>query len=112
VKQGSRQIVGVSNCGAQTLRFRFKAPDAESVAFAGAVVRTDASETQDGDGVLELKRILHRGDVGVVVNPNTQCSQSPRSRPSKLALFFWAALSVGLGRRNQRKSRLSKNVPS
>jgi hypothetical protein len=113
MKQGSRQIVGVSNCGAQTLRFRFRAPDADSVAFAGAVVRTDGSETAAGDGVLELKRVLHR-DGGVLLNPNTQCSHSPRSRPSKLALFLWAALSVGFGRRgfSQRKSRLSKNVPS
>lgn len=53
-----RSILTLDDCGAANLRFRFTAPADPRVVFAASVVRSDGSETPDGDGVLEVRQVL------------------------------------------------------
>jgi len=76
-----RRIVGMSNCGASSLRFNFTAPDVDEIAFAGGVVRTDESSTADGDGVVELTKVLHRRGAQEATTGSTACAISTRARP-------------------------------
>lgn len=57
---GGRTVVGVRNCGARSLHFTFTAPDDDKIALTAAVVRADASQDPNGDGVLELRQIARR----------------------------------------------------
>lgn len=56
---GARRVVGVRDCGASELRFRFTAPAAQRLAFAATVVRSDSSGTPEGDGVSEFRTVLY-----------------------------------------------------
>jgi len=76
-----RRIVGMSNCGARSLRFNFTAPDVDEIAFAGGVVRTDDSSSADGDGVVELTKVLHRRGAEAATTGSTACSINARARP-------------------------------
>lgn len=58
-ESAGRTIVGVRDCGASELTFRFVAPDARRIAFAASVVRSNSSGTADGDGALDLRRVLY-----------------------------------------------------
>jgi hypothetical protein len=64
VDVGARRVLGVQDCGARALSFSFVAP-AEPVHLALGLVRSDSSATRDGDGVLELRRVIGSGaDAG------------------------------------------------
>lgn len=59
-----RRVVGIRDCGASRVSFQFAAPDAAKLYFAASIVRTDSSGTAEGDGVLDLRRVLkRRGDA-------------------------------------------------
>lgn len=61
---GARRVLGVEDCGARALSFSFIAP-AEPIHVALGVVRSDRSATPEGDGVLELRRVVGSGaDAG------------------------------------------------
>lgn len=55
---GRRQVLGLEDCGARSLRFRWTAPAAGTVIFAGAIVRSNRNGDLDGDGVTELSAVF------------------------------------------------------
>jgi hypothetical protein len=55
-----RRVLGVRDCGAGELSFSFVAPDSARVYLTASLVRSDSMGTAEGDGVLDLKRTLHR----------------------------------------------------
>jgi hypothetical protein len=57
MESGARTVVGVRGCGARSLHFSFTAPSATKVALTASILRTDGSEDQHGDGVLEVRRL-------------------------------------------------------
>jgi hypothetical protein len=68
-----RQVLSVNACGAQRVRFRFTAPADPQVMFAASIVRSDDSEKPEGDGVIELRRVLYRQGFAVSKSPSA-CS--------------------------------------
>jgi hypothetical protein len=59
IAEGARQILSMDDCGSTRLRFLFTAPAEPELTFAASIVRTDKSEKPEGDGVLEIRRVLH-----------------------------------------------------
>jgi MYXO-CTERM domain-containing protein len=96
-----RQVLWMNDCGARRLRFRYIASAEPRLMFAASIVRTDASEKPDGDGVTELRRELSLvgtetggGDEGCSVRPHA------RAQPLPLALLALCASWLRRRRRN------------
>jgi hypothetical protein len=60
VALGARKVVGVRDCRATELSFRFVAPDAQRLAFSASAVRSDSMGTAEGDGVSTLRVTIPR----------------------------------------------------
>lgn len=78
-----RTILTLDDCGASRLRFRFAAPADPSLVFAASVVRSDLSQTPEGDGTFELRQVLVR--QGVTRPPSTSTCSSAAARPPSAA---------------------------
>jgi hypothetical protein len=104
VKQEGRRIVGVSDCGASSLRFRFTAPESSHVWLSAAVVQGDGSESPDGDGVLVLRHVIERVDGYQVLRSPQSCSIGRNEKPPALAAMLSALCVVALAGRRRRIS--------
>ncbi|HEX6241576.1 MAG TPA: hypothetical protein VFZ61_11800 [Polyangiales bacterium] len=94
-----RQVLWVDDCGAQRVRFRYVAPNVPQLMFAASVVRTDASEKPEGDGVLELRRELSL--VGSAPAEDG-CSVTSRARSAPVSPLLLACAALWLGHRRRR----------
>lgn len=57
-----RSIVGVRDCFASEVVFRFVAPDAQRLYLSASVMRSDSSGTLEGDGVFDVRHtVVRRG---------------------------------------------------
>lgn len=74
VQSKTRNIVGTTDCGASSVRFNFTAPLDLEIAFAATVVRGDGSGTSDGDGVVELSKVLRRRGLSSTTRGATSCA--------------------------------------
>jgi hypothetical protein len=99
-----RQVLSLNACGAQRLRFRFTAPADTQVMFAASIVRSDNSEKPEGDGVIELRRVLYR--QGFAVSKAASCSV-PLGSSAGAGMFasLLAALALTLALRRRRLFR-------
>jgi hypothetical protein len=108
---GSRQIVGVNPCGAASLRFRFVPRDVPRIAFAVSMVRSDNSESADGDGVLDLRQVVlregERPQVDTVTAESGGCSAAPAGSARGGALSSLCVLLLALARRRSVSSSRS-----
>ena len=98
VEQGSRRIVSVLGCGSRALRFKFKAPKQGAIALTAGIVRSNQKQDNEGDGVLELRRIARREDE--VAPPVEGCASS--TAQSGFAVLPLTALALLLRRRRRR----------
>jgi len=74
--------------------------------FAAAVVRTDASEKPDGDGVTELRRELRLQGTASASEGACSLADQARSGPrGVLALLALCAALLGQRRGRSRKAR-------
>jgi hypothetical protein len=106
-----RQILWMNACGSSRLRFRFVAPADPEITFAASIVRSDMSEKPEGDGVLEIRRVLSQSGSA----PQSSSCSAPRSAASAAGLPAWLgvaalafvllALRVRKASRSLRKSR-------
>lgn len=89
-----REILTVTGCGARNVRFTYTAPeDVRKIALTASIVRSDKSEDIEGDGVLELRRIIER-------ERGTQPPVTPSFGVGALAALLVAALgALGVRRR-------------
>ncbi len=104
MKSGNRRIVAVSDCGAESARFRFDAPSRASLALSAGLVRADGSEDAEGDGVLAERRIAQPGNA-LVLDSGATCAV--RGRTSRGAALALPALICGLMWRRRRAARLT-----
>ncbi|MEY4514722.1 MAG: hypothetical protein RLZZ450_6844 [Pseudomonadota bacterium] len=94
-----RKIVGVRDCGASELTFRFVAPSARRVAFSASIVRSNSSGTAEGDGVRDLRRVIYaRGQAPDESGCHLTNARS-RPRGDLVLLLFVLAWCVGRARR-------------
>lgn len=103
-----RRIVGVTDCGATVLRFRFTAPDEPVLAFSMGMVRSDHEGDSQGDGALHVAHTLLRfGERPPPVVGKSSCSVSPTPGAAlRLPWFVLALLTVGMtGRRLRKRDR-------
>jgi hypothetical protein len=78
-----RTIVGLADCGAGALRFRFTAPDEPVIAFSLAMVVSDGEGDSEGDGTLHVARLLRRvGERPSPVEGAVTCSAAA-TRPTR-----------------------------
>jgi hypothetical protein len=105
---GERRIVGVSDCGASELRFRFTTPDVQELFFSIGVVRSDGSGTPDGDGVFEWRRRI--GTLPVETELTAGCSvftplrgEPPTAAWLVLCLVLWRLGRLGSPWRRRRR---------
>lgn len=111
----TRSIVGISDCGAGSLLFNFTAPGDDQIAFAATIVRSDSSGTAEGDGVLELSKILRRRGSVTTTRGSTSCAAAgPRvtSGPWWLMLMpmlVYARLSASRCRTRASRSSRSRS---
>lgn len=96
---GARRVLGVQDCGARALSFSFVAP-AEPIHFALGAVRSDSSATPQGDGVLELRRVIGGSDAGAA------CSFRAPSRADDGWILGLGALLLPLAARRRRRAAL------
>lgn len=98
-----RQVLAMDDCGSSRLRFQYTAPQDPEVTFAASIVRTDASEKPEGDGTIEIHRILKR--QGYATNASASgCQLAHRRTPRGVALglsVLWLALVARLGRKKR-----------
>jgi hypothetical protein len=57
---GTRKILGVKDCSAEVLRFRFTPANVPELAFSASVVTSNKSASVEGDGIINLHRVLRR----------------------------------------------------
>ena len=107
-----RQVLYVSSCGAQRLRFLWTAPswDIGPLWFAGSVVSADGDGSNEGDGVTDLGRVFASEKSQAERESVASCSALPTSHatthPIGLGLPLWAlALKRGLRRLTRLTSR-------
>jgi hypothetical protein len=103
-----RTILMLDDCGAANLRFRFTAPADPQLVFAASVVRSDASETPEGDGVVELRQLLVRQGTTGGTSTSTCSAGRPPDKPRALASLPWLA-ALALGTRRGKRRRFSGN---
>jgi hypothetical protein len=99
---GGRKILGVQNCGASHMRFRFGPPDTPDVSFALSLVSSDKSGSADGDGVFNMKRVLRRAGEPApsqgcaIVAPSADAGALPAAL-SFLLLALWLVRRRAVG---------------
>lgn len=94
-----REILTVTGCGARNVRFTYTAPrDARKIALTASIVRSDKSEDIEGDGVLELRRVVERDGAG-------QPGVRPTFEGGALVALLLAALASLVVRRRISASR-------
>ena len=98
------RIVAVSDCVAESARFRFDAPSRASLALSAGLVRADGSEDAEGDGVLAERRIAQPGNA-LVLDSGATCAV--RGRTCRGAALALPALICGLMWRRRRAARLT-----
>jgi hypothetical protein len=57
---GTRKVLGVEDCSAQHLLFRFTPADVPELAFSASVITSNKTASIEGDGVVNLRRTLRR----------------------------------------------------
>lgn len=95
-----RRIVGVRDCGASELSFRFVAPSARRIAFSASVVRSDSSGTAEGDGALDLRHVIYaRGQAPAAGG----CAVASARRGSDLFSVLVVLIVLSAARRRRSK---------
>jgi len=90
---GTRKVLGVEDCSAQSLRFRFTPSDVPDLAFSASVITSDKSASVENDGVTTVRKVLRR--VGEPAQTG-DCSLSA-GRPSGTgSLWLLTGLLVAL----------------
>jgi hypothetical protein len=108
---GVRQIVGVRDCGARELTFRFVAPTARRLAFSASVVRSDSSGTAEGDGVSELRTVLYRSDAAPTPAGCSAALSDRRGGESVSIVMLWlVCVALVCRRRKVRWPRWRSNA--
>lgn len=103
IQAAGRTILTLDDCGATNLRFRFTAPADPQLVFGASVVRSDASETPEGDGVVELRQVLVRqGSTGASSTSTCSARRSPDGPRALASLPSLAALAL-VARRQRRR---------
>lgn len=98
-----RQVLWVDDCGARRVRFRFTTAADPQFTFAAGIVRTDASEKPDGDGVTEVRRVLYRrGSAPVESGCSLHMREASRAR-GWLSLCLAGAAAWLVRRRRSRR---------
>ena len=100
-----RHILGVAYCGASHMRFRFGPPNTPDVSFSMSVVAADRDGTVNGDGVLNVQKVLRR--AGEPAPQSEGCALAAPGSGSSLAAqlsgLMVAAAAVLLMRRRTRR---------
>lgn len=101
IEDRGRQILGVRDCRAAALHFRFTAPDDAELAFAATLVRSDSSASSEGDGVHEVAAIMHPAGPPRA-GAASACSAAPYGRPGLVGFVLLSSVVALLGRRSRR----------
>ena len=96
-----RRVLWMNACGSSRLRFRFLAPADLELTFAASVVRSDKSEKPEGDGALEIRRVLRRQGFAKSVATCALGMAPPGDDPSCAALGALCAMAWFLRRRRR-----------
>jgi hypothetical protein len=97
-----RKVLGMAACGATHMRFRYGPPDTPDVSFAMSVVTSDKMGSPEGDGTLNIRRVLRR--QGEPAPSSGSCALVVSGQPGAR----WAWLAFGLAlllRRTRRRAR-------
>jgi len=108
---GNRQLINVTDCGVQRLRFLWHTPSVDTgpIWFAGSAVASDDQGDTGGDGVTEFARVLGSpsSEGASAFNATGDCSAShaPRSGSWSWLVACAAACALPVWRRGRRKKR-------
>ena len=99
-----RRVLGLEDCGALALRFRWTAPaEGGVVLFAGAIVSSDKQGDPQGDGVTELDAVLV--PQGETLNTSTGCYAGGSRTHGGLTALALLAGALGWRRRTPWRAR-------
>jgi hypothetical protein len=93
-----RTIVGLGDCGATALRFRFTPPNEPLVAFSLGIVTSNGQGDSAGDGARQITHVLRRfgerspSAVGATCNVDWARSDTPR--PSRWFILMLVMLAL------------------
>jgi len=103
-----RRIIGVSDCGAAVLRFRFTAPDEPRVAFSLSMVASDQEGDSRGDAALDLTHTLARfGERPKEVVGTSSACTTHENASSDLMTPLLVTLLLAARARGTRRARQS-----
>jgi MYXO-CTERM domain-containing protein len=103
---GQRRILGMSDCGAAAVRFRFTAPSDPEVTLTLAMVQSDSMGSPEGDGVLELRRTLERADLAARTATPGGCSVRNTAERDGAPSAWLALATLALALRGRRRASL------
>jgi len=119
VDVGERRVLGVSDCGASELRFRFTTPDVQELFFSIGVVRSDGSGTSAGDGVFEWRKRIGVDPIETELTAGCSALGPTRGGPLGglalalvLCLLSWRMWRARCRSRRQRASRYAMSLVS
>lgn len=100
-----RKVLGVSACGATHMRFRFGPPNTPDVSFAMSVVSSDKKGSPEGDGTLNVQRVLRRQGEPAPSTANCALSAASPARSQRPAPLWLLGVGLALLLRHRRRAR-------
>jgi hypothetical protein len=97
---GTRKVLGVEACEAQSLRFRFTPTNVPDLGFSASIITSDKTASVEGDGVTTLRRVLRR--VGEPAKSG-DCTLVPGALGTAWPFIALVVLGLGLVLRVQRR---------
>jgi hypothetical protein len=100
IEKDGRQVMGITGCGASTLRFHFTAPDAPDLAFSASVVLLNGDRLAEGDGVQDIKHVLRRsGEPAPSASSSCSIARAPDTAGWSPCAFLGLAALLAYRRR-------------